>query len=159
MYRSRAVYEACSTQQMLGFTFCSAEARRDWDDSCAALQPVAPPSHLDLATQALEDAAAGARSSFMYARVRFPPPMAQREYLYARRVWAKSDDGGCYAVSRACPYPVPPPPPPGCRTYRVDDFANGFVIRCVNAFRVLSGLRTSFHLNPHTLFPPTPPSR
>jgi hypothetical protein len=68
------------------------------------------------------------QSAFMYARSRFPAPMAQREYLYARRVWAKADDGGVYMVSRAIPT-HPAPPAPGCRVVRVKDFVSGMVIR------------------------------
>lgn len=76
--------------------------------------------------------AAFAQSSFMYSRTRFPPPMAQREYVFARRVWYKSDDGGCYCVSRTCPPHLQPTTPnPGCRTVRVADFSAGFVIRAV----------------------------
>mmetsp|Transcript_32411 Transcript_32411/g.96786 ORF Transcript_32411/g.96786 Transcript_32411/m.96786 type:complete len:101 (-) Transcript_32411:879-1181(-) len=55
--------------------------------------------------------------------------MAQREYVYARRVWRKADDGGLYCVQRACAQPAPPPA--GCRTVRVEDFAGGLVVRCV----------------------------
>jgi hypothetical protein len=54
--------------------------------------------------------------------------MAQREYLYARRVWAKADDGGAYVVSRSIP-DHPAPPAPGCRVVRVKDFVSGMVIR------------------------------
>ncbi len=68
-----------------------------------------------------------AGSAFMYARTKFPPPMAQREYTYARRVWSKPDDGGMYMVARACRHPCPPAT--GGRVVRVDDFASGTVIR------------------------------
>ena len=67
------------------------------------------------------------QSSFVYSRTRFPPPMAQREYVFARRVWYKADDGGCYCISKATTHPSPPAA--GCRSMRVEDFSAGFVIR------------------------------
>ncbi|KAL6758169.1 hypothetical protein V8C86DRAFT_1788084, partial [Haematococcus lacustris] len=53
--------------------------------------------------------------------------MAQREYVYARRVWAKQDDGGAYIVSRATAHPALPAA--GCRTVKVQDFVSGQAIR------------------------------
>jgi hypothetical protein len=44
----------------------------------------------------------------MFAKTRFPPPMASREYVYARRVWHKPDDGGCYCLTRVCDHEAPP---------------------------------------------------
>ena len=67
-------------------------------------------------------------------RTRFPPPMAQREYVYARRVWYKPDDGGCYCISKNCPdgsLTSPSVPNAGCRTVRVRDYSSGLVIRAV----------------------------
>ena len=158
MYKSRTVYEKGSTADMVAFTFADNEIRKKWDDSSVALQPVLPPS-MTTATSFQKggggnsrgsDAWSGggedgtpplvpedelrrasfAQSAFMYSRTRFPPPMAQREYVFARRVWYKSDDGGCYCISRACPSHLQPATPsPGCRTVRVADFSAGFVIR------------------------------
>ena len=122
-----AVYERATAAQMVAFTFADNNIRRGWDDSSMAMQPIAPPSQRDLAPEALE-AAANCQSSFMYSRTRFPPPMAHREYVFARRVWYKADDGGCYCISKACSHPAPPPQP-GCRTVRVEDYSAGFVIR------------------------------
>lgn len=111
---------------MVAFTFADNTIRRGWDDSSMAMQPIAPPSKQDMSPEALE-AAANCQSSFMYSRTRFPPPMAHREYVFARRVWYKADDGGCYCISKACLHPAPPQP--GCRTVRVEDYSAGFVIR------------------------------
>ena len=38
-------------------------------------------------------------------RSRFPRPLAAREYQYARRVWHRPCDGGCYVVCRGLPLP------------------------------------------------------
>ncbi|KAG1671128.1 hypothetical protein FOA52_005380 [Chlamydomonas sp. UWO 241] len=128
MYKSRTVYERCTPQQMVAFNFGTTEVKRDWDDSVVKLHPLPPPCLLDMPESQLETATHG-QSAFVYARSRFPPPMAQREYIYARRVWYKVDDGGCYCISRACAHPAPPPS--GCRTQRIEDFINGYVIRGV----------------------------
>lgn len=37
---------------------------------------------------------------------RFPGPMASREYSYARRVWHREADDGCYVICRQCEFPV-----------------------------------------------------
>ena len=61
-------------------------------------------------------------------RAKWPRPLASREYLYARRVWDRPADGGCYCVAAAVDVQ-----PPACmkrtRTVRVRDFASCFVIR------------------------------
>ncbi|PNH04299.1 hypothetical protein TSOC_009556, partial [Tetrabaena socialis] len=142
MYKSKTVYERATTAQITGFTY-DTDFRRTWDETVAC-QLAVPPPH-DAAAPAAAGAAApsgGAggmslaeadakaavgRSAFMYARTKFPPPMASREYTYVRRCWAKPDDGGCYCVSRACAHPSPPPA--GGRTVRVTDFISGYVIR------------------------------
>ncbi len=138
MYRSRVVYERCTPQHVVAFTFADNEVRKTWDDSSMALEALQPPC-LTFGGGAAQGArpippvelrtATAARSAFMYSRTRFPPPMAQREYVFARRVWHKADDGGCYCVSRACRHPEPPQA--GCRSVRVADFSSGFVIRAV----------------------------
>lgn len=38
-------------------------------------------------------------------RSRFPRPLAAREYQYARRVWHRPSDGGCYVICRGLPLP------------------------------------------------------
>ncbi|KAJ9510517.1 hypothetical protein QJQ45_015986 [Haematococcus lacustris] len=96
---------------------CTAQQQRDGRGvACAALY-----------SQAELEAACLGRSCFLYARSRFPAPMAQREYVYARRVWAKQDDGGAYIVSRATAHPALPAA--GCRTVKVQDFVSGQAIR------------------------------
>ncbi len=124
------VYERGTTQQMAAFTFADNATRRTWDESSMALEPIPAPFRPNTPPEAVR-AASHAQSSFMYARARFPPPMAHREYTFARRVWYKADDGGCYCISKACAHPAPPEA--GCRTARVTDYAAGFVIRWVAA--------------------------
>ncbi len=68
-----------------------------------------------------------ARSAYLYAKSRFPTPMASREYVYARRMWAKADDGGMYMLSRAASHAAAPLA--GGRTVRVTDFTSGTVVR------------------------------
>ena len=60
-------------------------------------------------------------------RASFPMPFAARVYLYARRVWERPSDGGCYILSRSTPE-LNMPPGKG-RAHRVDDYASGQVIR------------------------------
>ncbi|GLC47097.1 hypothetical protein PLESTM_002025600 [Pleodorina starrii] len=135
MYKSKTLYEAATTAQITDFTY-DMEFRRTWDDSVVCQLAIAPPSGAPGTPEAgaagvslaeAEAKSSGGRSAFMYARTKFPPPMASREYTYARRCWAKPDDGGCYCISRACTHPSPPPA--GGRTMRVTDFASGYVIR------------------------------
>lgn len=140
------MYEDARPDQMVAFTFTDCDTRRTlWDDCATALEPIAPPSRPELQPEAVR-AAAAAQSSYMYARTRFPPPMSQREYVYARRVWYKADDGGCYCINKACAHPLPPAA--GCRTTRVHDFSSGFVIRYViHATRYTPPLHHGFLLH------------
>lgn len=69
-------------------------------------------------------------SVVMQALVQFPKPMASRSYLYARRVWPRPADGGCYCLSKSCTLPLSTAVPalPG-RSVAVDDYCSGCVIR------------------------------
>lgn len=130
MYKSKTVYENATTAQIMDFTY-DIEFRRTWDDSVGCQIAIAPPSVAAVSVSLTEAEAksSGGRSAFMYARTKFPPPMASRDYTYARRCWAKPDDGGCYCISRACVHPSPPSA--GGRAVRVTDFTSGYVIRYV----------------------------
>ncbi len=129
------MFEGVTPVQAAAFYF-DVRHKAEWDESCSAMLAIPPPalvaaSSSDAAAAAAawsEEEHAYARSAFLYARSRFPAPMAQREYVYARRVWAKADDGGCYVVCKATDA-HPAPPPPGCRAVRVGDFVSGTVIR------------------------------
>ncbi|KXZ57015.1 hypothetical protein GPECTOR_1g917 [Gonium pectorale] len=130
MYKSKTVYETATTAQIVGFTY-DIEFRKTWDDSVACQLPIPPPyrggGSGGMSMSEADAKAAGGKSAYMYAKTKFPPPMASREYVYVRRCWAKPDDGGCYCISRAATHPSPPAA--GGRTVRVDDFVSGFVIR------------------------------
>lgn len=67
-------------------------------------------------------------SAVMQATVQFPKPMASRSYMYARRVWPRPSDGGCYCLSKACPAPGSASALPG-RGVSVEDYSSGCVIR------------------------------
>ena len=54
--------------------------------------------------------------------------MKDREYVYARRVWERPSDGGCYAISRPCTHPGMQLDP---RAVQVKDCPSAFVIRAV----------------------------
>ncbi|WIA18959.1 hypothetical protein OEZ85_003628 [Tetradesmus obliquus] len=66
-------------------------------------------------------------SGIMQALVHFPKPMASRSYIYARRVWHRPSDGGCYCLSKACGFEAPPALP--CRAVSVEDYVAGCVVR------------------------------
>jgi hypothetical protein len=66
-------------------------------------------------------------SGILQALVQFPKPMASRSYIYARRVWDRPSDGGCYCLSKACSYEAPPALP--CRAVSVEDYVAGCVVR------------------------------
>ena len=55
--------------------------------------------------------------------------MQDREYVYARRVWRRPADGGCYALSMPCRHPAAPLSPGS--VMHVTDHASGFRIRAV----------------------------
>lgn len=61
---------------------------------------------------------------------KFPRPMAARQYVYARRVWHRPCDGGCYAISSACTVPFLPTDP-SSRVVDVKEYVSGCVIRSV----------------------------
>lgn len=154
-----AVYEGVPPDTVAAFTLDLGH-KCCWDNTLLQAHPLPPPScclacptqasHNDAATPTAPAVAstpqphlfemgelegkAAAASAFLYSRCRFPPPMAARDYVYARRVWAKPDDGGCYIVSRSTPHPAPPTPSGRC--LRVTDYASGIVVR---ACRMASG--------------------
>lgn len=65
--------------------------------------------------------------AIMQAMVAFPKPMSARSYVYARRVWDRPSDGGCYCLARACGHPAPSPLP--SRAVPVGDYVSGCIIR------------------------------
>ncbi|KAL6778116.1 hypothetical protein ACKKBG_A16975 [Auxenochlorella protothecoides x Auxenochlorella symbiontica] len=89
LYRTRAVLEGVRPADVRAFHLDDA-ARARWDEAATLVARVAP-----------EEAAPEAPESCLQKyRSRFPRPMASREYHYARRVWDRPADGGCYALCR-----------------------------------------------------------
>lgn len=126
MYMTRTIFEDAEPADVRAFYFDDT-IRRSWDTTLLDLSPA-------LLAGSSTTPAAGLRSletTVMQARVRFPKPMAPRQYLYCRRVWNRPADGGCYCISRACVMP------PGCsagrqssgRSVHINDFAAGCVVR------------------------------
>lgn len=66
-------------------------------------------------------------SGIMQSMVQFPRPMASRSYVYARRVWHRPSDGGCYCLAKSCSYPGAPALPG--KAVPVDDYVAGSVVR------------------------------
>ncbi|KIZ06867.1 hypothetical protein MNEG_1078 [Monoraphidium neglectum] len=119
LYLSRSVFPGVTPAQLRAFAHDDAWRVR-WDRATASLGPAAP---------ALEgEGAAGRESEVLAALVRFPAPMAPRAYTYARRVWPRACDGGCYALARACAPPGGAAAAP-TRAVPVTDYCSAAVIR------------------------------
>lgn len=70
------------------------QARALWDDGAIAVHRAIPPG----CTRASRHS-----ESCMHSYIsKFPRPMAPRRYDYARRVWHRPADGGCYAICQSC---------------------------------------------------------
>ena len=61
--------------------------------------------------------------------------MKDREYVYARRVWERPSDGGCYALSRPCTHAGAQLDP---RALHVKDCTSAFVIRAATSAQGLA---------------------
>jgi len=73
------------------------QARSLWDDSCIMCERDIPPGESRISKHA---------ESCMHRYVsRFPRPLSGRTYEYARRVWTRPSDGGCYAICKSCDLP------------------------------------------------------
>ncbi|KAK9820651.1 hypothetical protein WJX81_006833 [Elliptochloris bilobata] len=119
LYRTHAVVEGATAAQLRRFQHDDA-ARPAWD---AAL--------LEACSLPLTDGVNARESGIFHFRARWPRPMASREYVYARRVWPRPSEGGCYSVSRACDHTVAPQP----RGVRVRDFSAAVLIRGARSCR------------------------
>jgi hypothetical protein len=128
MYMTRTVFLHAAPAEVRRFMLDDAY-RVSWDNSMLRLQHVAP-SEAAMAAAAPAAGAAGVSagdSGVLYAQVRFPKPMASRAYTYARRVWLRPADGGCYCLSRAVSHPCAPTATG--RGVSVADYASGCVVR------------------------------
>ena len=73
------------------------QARSLWDESCISCERDTPPGETRVSRHA---------ESCLHRYVsRFPRPLSARSYQYARRVWTRPSDGGCYAISKSCALP------------------------------------------------------
>ena len=76
-----------------------------------------------------------AHGSFLH-RVRYPRPMADREYVYARRVWHRQADGGAYIINTAAKHPEAPQ---GHKAVNVTDYVSCTAVRAADAPQGSSG--------------------
>lgn len=97
MYRSHVVIEGVAPHEVRPFHLDD-QARRLWDDGALSVRRVAP--------QGCSRASRHAESCMLAYLSRFPMPLAPRLYEYARRVWHRPADGGCYAICRSCELPA-----------------------------------------------------
>ncbi|GAB4816531.1 hypothetical protein N2152v2_003577 [Parachlorella kessleri] len=97
VYRSSAVIEGVSPGELRAFHLDDV-GRSTWDDTVMEIQRVKPPS-------AAHHPPHNSECSLHRFRCRFPMPMAPRVYNYARRVWHRPADGGCYAICRTTQLP------------------------------------------------------
>ncbi|KIY98586.1 hypothetical protein MNEG_9376 [Monoraphidium neglectum] len=125
LYMTRSVFLGATPSELRAFMLDDA-GRLRWDKSMAALGPALAAAR----NGGGGGAAAGQRESdVMHAAVRFPKPLGQRSYTYARRVWARPCDGGCYVLSRACGQPAACGAGAPPRGVAVTDYCSGAVIR------------------------------
>ena len=127
------MYEGITAAQLRAYQHDDAQ-RAEWDDSTQDFE------HLP-STSAPSCPQPPSESKFLYCRTRFPAPLASREYIYARRVWARASDGGCYSVSRACRHAAKPSPTG--RAVRVADFVSGYIIRAMPRGEVAARLQAT----------------
>lgn len=70
------------------------QARALWDDGAIAVHRPTPPGCARASRHS---------ESCMHSYIsKFPRPMTARRYDYARRVWHRPADGGCYAICQSC---------------------------------------------------------
>ncbi|GMH43566.1 hypothetical protein BSKO_11488 [Bryopsis sp. KO-2023] len=119
LYRTSTVIENAQLEEFSKFNF-SLEERLKWDWTACDSRKLAD----------TDDAEADENTGFYFLESRMPGPMANREYVFARRVW-KRTDGGSYCVCVSAPHPDIGKPIG--RNVRVDEFNTGFVMRPVRS--------------------------
>ena len=111
MFMTRTVFLSASPSELRHFMLDDVN-RKQWDGSALDLRHISE-GH--------------GESGMMYARVSFPKPMAARTYVYARRVWPRPCDGGCYCLAKSSSHPAAPKV--SGRGVLVQDYVSGCVIR------------------------------
>lgn len=104
IYRTRAVLEGLTPAEVRAFHLDDA-ARRVWDENALLIERV---QEADVNADTREQTGyptTASISCLQKFRTKFPRPMASREYHYARRVWPRTVDGGCYAINRRVTFP------------------------------------------------------
>lgn len=96
LYRQSAVIGGATPRDVRPFHIDD-QAREIWDDGAVFIKRVLPPGASRLSKHA--------ESCLHKYTSRFPRPMAPREYNYARRVWHRPSDGGCYVICKAMNLP------------------------------------------------------
>lgn len=127
-YKTSAVYEGATAVQLRSFLLDDSE-RCNWDESALVLQALVPATSEISAAEPVPGT--HRQSAIMYAKVKFPGPIAPRDYVYCRRVWHRTSDGGCYVVNKSFSHPNVPVAEG--KVVRVTDFASAFVVRDVPA--------------------------
>jgi hypothetical protein len=118
LYRSEATIEGVAPADARPFHLDD-QARALWDEGALEVLRLATDEAAGAAGAAGGEQGGDGANSSAAARAarhaescvhaylsRFPRPMAPRRYLYARRVWHRPADGGCFAICRGC---APPP--------------------------------------------------
>lgn len=117
IYRSSVFMEGMDPREVRPFHLDD-QARSLWDDSALSVERLPPPQAVDPGNFVDDDCSSAGRvhhdneqqqqqhvsrhaESCIHQYIsRFPRPMAPREYTYARRVWNRPSDGGCYVIAR-----------------------------------------------------------
>lgn len=117
VYRTSVTFEGISPRDLRPFHLDDG-ARELWDEGAISIDRLSP------------DGLGHARKHTEWCIHRyvskFPRPMASREYVYARRVWHRPSDGGCYAISLSCKFPIGDAGP---NVVSVKEYASACVIR------------------------------
>eukprot|EP00890_Picochlorum_soloecismus_P005170 jgi/Picsp_1/5654/NSC_03013-R1_lipid-binding start domain-containing protein len=93
------------------------QARSLWDQSAIAVERDLPPG--------VSRQSRHAESCLHRYISKFPTPLGARKYEYARRVWNRPSDGGCYAISKSCELPSPGPN----KYVQVKEYISGCIIK------------------------------
>ena len=96
------------------------QARILWDDGAISVFRPTPPGC---------SRASRHSESCMHSYIsKFPRPMTSRRYDYARRVWHRPADGGCYAICQSCEVPEVAEGP---RAVPVLEFTSASVVKAI----------------------------
>jgi hypothetical protein len=120
MYKTSATLAGVAPRDVRPFHLDD-QARQLWDDGVVEVRRVAPAGEARPSRHA---------ESCLHRYIsRFPRPMAPREYAYARRVWHRPADGGCYAICRDCDLPDDGAAGGGARAVKVLQYISCTVVR------------------------------